>query len=343
MKSSPNRVLTVGINGDQKFLNSCSFALEQLGCGVKEYDYYQKFLNKKHLFLPYVGDITEKINYLSINNELISITQNFKPDFILLIKCNPVFPSTIELLQKKFNIKIFNWNPDNPFNRLNTNWLHKKAIKHFDIYFIWGKFLVGMLENYGAKEVVYLPFCYDPRFFVPVSGIEEKDKIYDVVFIGTWEKERELELENLTEFNLSIWGNSWENLKSNSPLKKFLKGKAVYGQALSEIYAKSKIILNFIRKQNGNAHNTRTFEVPACRQFLLTARTKEQLEFFQEGKEIECFGDLIELKQKILFYLRNPKLRAEIANNAYLKNYSNTFKNRMSQVLEIYKEATYCK
>ena len=99
------KVVVVGVNGGTRVVNSCVNAFEELGCNVTEYDYYKKFLNKRHFFLPYLGDITEKANYIRINKELIGISKKFKPNFILLIKCNPIFPSTIKFVQNKLNIR----------------------------------------------------------------------------------------------------------------------------------------------------------------------------------------------------------------------------------------------
>ena len=65
------RVLVVGANGGTKILNSCSYTFKQLGCKAMEYDYYDRFLDKRHVYFPFLGDITEKINYFSINEELI--------------------------------------------------------------------------------------------------------------------------------------------------------------------------------------------------------------------------------------------------------------------------------
>lgn len=83
----------------------------------------------------------------------------------------------------------------------------------------------------------------------------------------------------------------------------------------------------------------RTFEVPACRGFMLSTRTTEQKNFFKEGKEADYFSTPEELKQKIDFYLKNDELRLKIAEAGYQKllksNYS--YIDRAKQVLKVFK------
>ena len=88
-------------------------------------------------------------------------------------------------------------------------------------------------------------------------------------------------------------------------------GRAVYGGELARVFGASKVSLSFLRRANRDLHTSRTFEIPACGGFQLSERTEEVLNFFEEGKEIECFSSLDELKDKITYYLtrtsRNQK------------------------------------
>ena len=84
----------------------------------------------------------------------------------------------------------------------------------------------------------------------------------------------------------------------------------------------------------------RTFEVPACGGFLLTERSEEQSEFFDEGTEIECFSSLPELRQKIDYYLRNSSDRIGIALAGYeeASKSASSFEARAKQMLLTYRE-----
>ena len=79
------------------------------------------------------------------------------------------------------------------------------------------------------------------------------------------------------------------------------------------MFGTSKISLSFLRKANRDLHTSRTFEIPACGGFQLSERTEEVLNFFEEGKEIECFSSLDELRDKITYYLKHESRRLRIA------------------------------
>ena len=83
----------------------------------------------------------------------------------------------------------------------------------------------------------------------------------------------------------------------------------------------------------------RSFEVTGCGGFLLTERSSEQSDFFEEDKEIACFSDSEELKEKIRFYLPRDKLRREMAKAARRKvAEGHTYLHRAEQIAKVYEE-----
>lgn len=315
--------------------------LQKTGYEVKVFD-YRKVFSENHIFrnYKYIRRLTSRFAVNKMNELLYKEASSYKPDLLLILKGELVYPEVLHKIKKELNTLLFNFNGDNPFNPVNsTKWLIE-SIPIYDCHFTWGKFLISELKEAGAKRVEYLPFGYDPELHYPVEVSEKEKEKYgsDIVFVGTWEREREQWLENLVDYDLGVWGNSWEYLKSNSPLRKCVKSKAVYGEPVSKIYNSSKIALNFIRKQNGNAHNMKTFEIPACGGFMLTMRTEEQCEFFKEGEEIACFESVEELREKIDYYLENEEERQRIAKNGHIKvlKGKNEIKNRVEFIISKY-------
>ena len=237
--------------------------------------------------------------------------------------------------------KIFCFSGDNPLDKKRFNdsnsWI-RKSIPIYDAYFIWTQSLVKKLKDAGAKKAFYLPVGYDPTLHYPVKCDFRDKKKYssDVAFIGTWDEDREDWLNELAKYDLKIWGNSWG--RGNHELqKKWTKIEAV-GEEFSKICACSKIIINFVRKPEIPSHNMRNFEIPASKGFQLCNRTGEVLNFLEEGKDIACFDSKKEMKEKINFYLKNPKERKKIIENSYKKIKNHTYLDRVKNILNIYNE-----
>jgi len=51
----------------------------------------------------------------------------------------------------------------------------------------------------------------------------------------------------------------------------------------------------------------RVFDVLACGGFLLAERHEVLSELFQEGVELETYGEIVELKDKVRYYLAHPE------------------------------------
>ncbi len=333
------QILVVGeFNSDSKiYTYATSFykAFKKLGYETFQFNCKQNYLKlfgNTHYHLP--GALQKFNNYL-INHLLIKKVKTINPDLIFFLKAENIYSKTIQtiiVLPKIKNNKnlVVNFYPDNPFVTWNgnSNLNVLNSLPFYDCFLIWSEMLKQPLISVGCKDVYYFPFVYDAEVFERDIRITEKDKSLfssDVCFVGTWDEEREKWLSKLifkmSGLNLSIWGNMWdEKLSQNSVLRKHLKGKAIYSDDLLKVFRCSKIVLNFIRKQNMTSHNMRTIEVPASQSFLLTERTKEQAELlFTEGKNIECFANIDELIKKINFYLTNDSQRNKLIDAGFEK------------------------
>ena len=290
---------------------------KELGYCVKTFDNKKKFLFFSNNFF--------------INIALLIKVLKFKPDLIFLVKSENIFFKTIRILKNKLKILKFknlivNFYPDNPFvfwnGNSNSNIL--RSFPLYDCFLIWSRILIPVLRSAGCKNVYYFPFAYDQDLFskdIKITEEERKKYSSDVCFVGTWDNERE---ELLTELcsclpnlNLKIWGNMWnEKLPQNSILRKKIQNKAIYKERMIKVFRLSKIVLNFIRKQNITSHNMKTFEIPASGAFMLAERTNEQANYlFKEGESIACFNGINELVKKIRFYLQLNDLRKKIMEN----------------------------
>lgn len=241
-------------------------------------------------------------------------------DWILVFKGQQFSCEWLKKLKKTAGRSRWcNFNPDDPYNTLNRGASNEdvlRSIDFYDLYATWSKKILKKLQGSKCKKAIYLPFGFDKRNLKKTIGPANTDI---VLFIGTWDKQREQELSRLTDFNLHIYGDRWDQCKKRSGLARSIKGRAIYGDAAAEKVAESAICLNLLRDQNLGAHNMRTFEVPAMGGFLLSTRSVEQQDFFPEGVMADYFSSPEELREKIAYYLQNIDKREIIRKNVIRK------------------------
>ncbi len=299
----------------------------------------------KSILSRIIGRLKMKLNIEKYNREVYRSAVSFRPDLIIVMKGLRISPATLRQIKEKVkSTKIFNINYDDFFSEYKSNvsdYLYE-SIPIYDCLFTTRQINIRELLHFGAKRVEYLPFCYDPNHLYPVVVTPSEYEKYksDVVFIGTFEEDRAGKLESLANFDLAIWGNRWNRVKRNSKIRKHLRHKDVYELEFSKVLNSSKIALNFFRKGNRDVLNSRTFELPACGSFVIAERTEEQARFFEEGKEIVCFDNEEELKDKVAYYLQHDKERQRIASAALerLQKEDYSVRARTRAVLDIFYE-----
>jgi spore maturation protein CgeB len=101
-----------------------------------------------------------------------------------------------------------------------------------------------------------------------------------------------------------------------------------------------RIQLNLLRSQNADAHNMRTFEVPAVGGIMLAEATSDHVRYFEEGKEVFLFRDhdnLIEMARKVLAFSPEQagKVRERARARCLTSGYS--YGERSKTVLDVFK------
>ena len=65
--------------------------------------------------------------------------------------------------------------------------------------------------------------------------------------------------------------------------------------------------------------STRTFEIPACKGFMLHEDNEEVRGLYEAEREIGVFEGAEQLCEKVEFYLERPAVRAEILERGHLR------------------------
>ena len=279
-----------------------------------------------------------------LNDAVIKRATEFKPNFILFFKPILIFSSTVIELKKI--TKVFSWYPDYiPFAKTaSVDFLN--SIPLYDCHFSFNFANVEELKKKGAKISLFLPCAADPdcHSLTEVSEKEKKELGADVVFAGTYAKEKRSEyLERLCKdgYDIKIYGDGWGKHPKNSCLwqKKYIQSKSFYCKNMSKVLNAGKITLAFVREHNKETLACRTYEIPAAGGFMLHQRTAKTGEVFEEDKEAAFFSSYEEMKEKIDFYLKNEELRKKIIQRGRERVLNeNLFIYRIQRIIEIFEE-----
>ncbi len=281
-----------------------------------------------------------------LNDEVKKRIFSYEPDFVLFFKPNYITPQTASTI-KENGIITFSLSGDPVFFLRNISRSFLRAIPFYDCFFTANPLEVDELLKLGAHKAIFLPPAVDTELMYPVSpSVEDKKHLgADVVFIGTyaWGEKREKYLEKLCRkgYDIKVYGNLWNRcLRCRSLRKnKCLMYKAYYWEDFSKVVNSGKIVINFLREQDRDVLDSRTYELPACKAFMLHERTNEAMNIFKEGKEAEFFGSFKEFVEKIDYYLTRPDERKKIAEAGYKRvmKLDCSFKARANTILDVYR------
>lgn len=310
-----------------------------IGCEVKHFTWIQAeptLLNRSFGY-KVAWRVAWQLLARSANHKLIEIANQFQPDLTFVVSPTLIHPSSIRALQQHGLVFVFF--TDNPLDQHHTHsnsWI-KRGLPLWDAVFIWSQCLAKQLTEKKVKNVVFHPFCSDVQYHVTQR---KNSPIYDVAFIGNWDasRKREQYLKAISHYQLGIWGSDyWVTHCRETSLGNLCKGMCTY-EEIPEILGSAKIGLNILRPQNETGHNIRTFEIPATGTLMLSERSQDLLNLFEEDREAVYFSNPDELKQKVEHLLQNPSLIQSIADAGYKKALRHTITERVAEIASLYQQ-----
>jgi spore maturation protein CgeB len=307
------RILIVGSDKIYAIENFYKKYLEQRGVEVRLftaqnyfYLYYQKSLFNKILYRASLSGINTKINRLFRKN-----TDEFKPDIIWVFKGMEISPASL-IWAKSRNIKLANYNPDNPFifsgrGSGNSNVTHSVSL--YDLHFTYNLEVKKKLEQEYQLPTVYLPFGFDldDQLF---RVCEEQEEILKLCFAGNPDAKRADFIENIAKagIQIDVYGNDWTRYVKNPLISIY---PPVYGKEFWKILRRYRVQLNLMRIHNEDSHNMRSFEVPAVGGIMLAPDTREHRMFFEDRKEVFLFSTVRNCVELAHLLLGMPRAEAD--------------------------------
>ena len=308
-------------------------ALAEYGCELEVFDWNSVYkLNKFVNILPR-SKVEEKIN-----SSLAKRAAEFKPDYIFILKGEPIYMSTLEQLKNETNARLFNWFGDDPWE---FPVFSGKVANYYDYFFTYDPYSVDLYRKIGQNNAHHLCYGYD----VELTGsleITESDKAKyscDVAFIGSHYPKREELLRKIKDkYDVKIWGRGWKN----SSCSDVYAGSALYGTDMLKAMKCVKILVNIHKgfeegvEASGEGLNLRVLEGTACGSFQITNRQADLPNRFEIDSEIVSFDNWQEAEEKIDYYLAHDSERNEIAESGFKRvKKDHTLLQRIDQIFSI--------
>lgn len=320
-----------------KYLKQARVEAELFGAQSIFYQYYQSSLLNKIFFRAGFSNI-----YKSINQQLLERVRVFRPGIIWIFKGMEIFPATLRELSGMGCI-LANYNPDNPFHFSGAGSGNKNitdALHDYHLHFSYSFSIKSMLEAMGLNARL-LPFGFEVSEEVYTQARAQQEVI-KTCFLGNPDRIRAAILDRLAEngIDIDVYGHDWKKFVHHPSITVF---NAVYGDDFWKVLGKYRVQLNLMRPHNVDAHNMRSFEIPAIGGIQVAPDTPEHRKYFTEGKEIFLFNSLSNCIPLIRSLLDMSKTEADairIAARQRSVNDGYSYRDRAMQVNNILQNIT---
>lgn len=308
--------------------------------------------------------VDEKISAVgrdALNTQLIETIHEKQPDLLFcFLFTEEIKKETIAYITNKTKTKTFNWFADDHwrFPIYSRYWAPL-----FTLVATTDSQAVPKYHRLGITNVIKTQWAANTFLYKPQDPAKNKN-VYQITFVGKnyGHRGKYIQLLQANHLPAQGFGKDWSS-------------GTVDFQTMLEIFSFSKINLNFtespyttwkdwgkllaklfLKKELGkfkfNVHNFfpnlesargaqrrqikgRTFEVPACGGFLLTADADNLRDYYEDGKEVVIFNDKNDMIEKCKFYLEHEAERKQIARAGYERTIKeHTYEHRFREIFQ---------
>lgn len=314
-------------------------AMQQLGFKVVCIDTSLYLPQGLELYIQYYLGIGRLIDKL--NKKIVFDVMAYKPDIVWVDKGIFVKKETLRSIRSL--TKTVHLNPDDPFGLHRNGWrIFLKALPFYDLHFVSRPQNVEEYASVGAKKVFEYDRSFSPHIHKPYSDLEMHDvEKFDVGFIGSYAPQRSRSIEFLLTNNIAVrvFGSGWKRERYPKRIQYLFHGPLT-GVDYSKTLNAMKIALHFLRRENRDEQDSRTFEIPASGTFMLAERSRKHEQLFSENQEAVFFDSDEELLHKVRQYLKQDEKRIKIATAGLKKSWDAGYDHcsRLKQLLNIVKQ-----
>lgn len=194
----------------------------------------------------------------------------------------------------------------------------------------------NFLEEMVTDDIVDALKKADSSYLSIPSPFEDTDRYVAANYylgMAVTETERVRTLNALAEdFHVSLYTRSDTSSLRNVDCR----GGVSTHTEMPKVFCLSRINLNITMKPIQTGLSLRVWDILGCGGFLLSNYQTEIPEYFEIGKDLDCYESITDLKEKCAYYLAHDDIRAEIAENGCQKvKQMHTYRHRILSMLQI--------
>ncbi len=271
------------------------------------------------------------------NQRLLDAAARSRPDAVIVENSRVIRRSTLRKLRELGVAALVYYTPDDIIGPHNLSWSVRLTFPEWDVFFTTKTFNIPELAARGVRRPVLVGNAFDPELNRPLTPAEvgEEFERWDLVFVGTYEKERCASINQLARQGMSVvvYGSDWR--RSMLAPEVVLRPQQL-GPDYTRAMHTGKVALCFLRKINRDRITTRTLEITAMARPMLGEKTDEHDEHFVDGAEYIGFSNEDEIVTKARLLLGDTSLRSRVAaagrSRCVASGYSTA--HRAAQMLE---------
>ena len=255
-----------------------------------------------------------------MNRDLLRLAEREQVDAVWTDKLLGMQPRTLKRLRRA-GITTVSYMIDNAFGpRRDPGWrLYRKCLGLYDLHVTQRDVSLKEYRARGVRDVMKIQTAYEPTIhFAPPGGWSDKDRDRGVSFVGTPYDDRPQFLTRLWKdagFPVTVSGGLvWKPALGPEATEAIYRGHGeLFRDDYREAIWRSRINLSFLTHSNQDEFVHKSFEIAACRGFLLAERSAGHLARFVEDEEAVFFSSYDECVEKIRRYLPDEPARDRIA------------------------------
>lgn len=278
-------------------------------------------------------------NLSTRSRRLLEAVREHGPDAVVVMRGAAFLPEFLREVKKAGSLVLAYWWLKGPIKIYPDLF---EEVRCCDLLLSTSRSALETLLQKAPVPSGYLPLAVDPEIYrkLAVSASDERRYACDVAFVGSRQKGRHEVIEHLlskSSVSLKIWGPGWKEAASTGGrLGRCVQGPGIYGEEVVKLFNVARIGLN-IHTWHGipSGVNGLAYEVPACGGMALLDHSEELAEVYEVGQEVDSYGSLEELTDKVRFYLDHPEVRRRVAARGYERvRRDHTFARRMDELVE---------